>query len=61
MTTPFITISPIRHGMDIMADTAKVCPCCQRLAWWWRNRDGRTTCIDCAKEEPGTFNKGVGV
>lgn len=43
LPTPFYT--------DIIAEQPAECPQCETSAYWFRNQDGQTCCIHCAKEE----------
>lgn len=48
MTT--IELLPTKTATDIISDHPVECPQCQRAAYWFRNQEGRTCCIQCAKE-----------
>lgn len=49
MTT--IELLPTKTATDIISDHPVECPQCQRSAYWFRNQEGRTCCIHCAKDE----------
>ena len=34
--------------IGIIADDPHECPVCHRMTFFFENRDGRTTCTDCA-------------
>lgn len=48
MTT--IELLPTPFYTDVIAENPVECPRCERSAYWFRNQDGQTCCIQCAKE-----------
>ena len=59
MTTAHITIHSTPHATDLMSDTAHECPGCRRMAYWWTNREGRTTCVSCALAQEEAVRDGL--
>lgn len=58
MTAPPVTMSLGRHSADVMGDTPRQCPRCQREARWWRNQAGATVCRNCAEQaEEGSHER----
>lgn len=52
-TTTTITLLPTRYATDIMSNRPHRCPGCRQMAYWWKNRNGKTRCISCAEEGDG--------
>lgn len=46
-----IELLPTPTYTDVISETPVDCPRCQRSAYWFRNQEGLTCCIHCAKEE----------
>jgi hypothetical protein len=50
ITYPTGVLFVTQMGGDFLSHEPKVCTCCQRMAHWFRNENGVTTCISCADE-----------
>ena len=47
--TPDVLLLRGRTCTDILSKTPRVCPRCEHIAYWFRNVEGRTTCINCTE------------